>query len=108
MAEILENDLVGKVFNIEIDEDIELECMGVLAFEWKGRNFLAVNPIGEWFDEDEIIIFEIMSDGEALEIADISDEDEYDDIYETFEELFYAYTESVDEYEIVDEEFGAE
>ena len=108
MAKIIESELTGNTFEIDLDEDIKLECTALLMFERDGRMFLAAHPMDEFFDEDEVMIFEIMSDGEELEIADIDDEDEYDEIFEDFEELFYEYTESVDDYEIVEEEFGAE
>ena len=108
MAKIIESELTGNVFEIEMDEDLKLECMALLMFERKGRVFLAAHPMDEFFEEDEVFIFEILSDGDTMEITDIDDEDEYDEIFEDFEELFYEYTESVDEYEIVDEEFGAE
>lgn len=108
MSEIIKSGYEGMGFTLELEDGSNMECLVLMTFKAGDKEYMALHPVDEEFEETDVIIFRF-SDGEkGAELEDIEDEEEYDMAFEEFEELFDVLTEEEEEYEIIEESFGRE
>ena len=109
MAKVLEKGYDGMVFTLNLEDDSEMECTVLMTFEEGGKEYMALHPLGDEFEEYDALIIEFSESESGAELEDIDDEDEYDKVFEKFVELFdEVFDEDGENYEIVEESFGRE
>ena len=71
---------------IQDEDGTDLECDVILIFEMDGQDYVALTPSSG--EPEEVYLFRCTYDGgENMEIEDIDDEDEYNNVVETFDTI---------------------
>ncbi|MBE5937562.1 MAG: DUF1292 domain-containing protein [Lachnospiraceae bacterium] len=81
--EVEEEDLV---VTLPLEDGTELECDVVVIFELAGQDYVALYPTSG--EPDEIYLMRCRYDGgEDMELEEITDEKEYQDVCDTFDDI---------------------
>ncbi len=78
-----------EIITLTLDDDTELEC-GVLGiFEVEDKEYIALLPLGEDEEEDEVLLYQYKEiDDEEFELELIEDQEEFDLVSEAFYALY--------------------
>lgn len=70
-------------------ENGEIECGIIASFPLGDKDYVALLPLEEveGLSEDEILLYAYTKDGNELNLIEITDEDEFDRVADTFDEM---------------------
>lgn len=70
-------------------DDCEVECGIIASFPLDDKDYVALLPLEEveGLSEDEILLYAYTKDGDELNLIEITDEDEFDRVADTFDEM---------------------
>lgn len=70
-------------------ENGEIECGIIASFPLDDRDYVALLPLEEveGLSEDEILLYAYTKEGNELHLIEITDEDEFDRVADTFDEM---------------------
>lgn len=84
------------IIYLTLEDDSELEC-GILGiFEVEDKSYIALIALD---DEEQILLYEYLEDGDEFELGQIEDEDELELVLEAFNTLFIDDDYDDDEFE---------
>ena len=77
------------IITLTLDDDSEVDCAILAIFPVNGKDYIALLPLDEEEDDDEVLIYRFIDKGddEDPEIENIEDDDEYDAVADAFDEL---------------------
>lgn len=67
----------------------EIECGIIASFPLDDKDYVALLPLEEveGLSEDEILLYAYTKDGDELNLIEITDEEEFDRVADTFDEM---------------------
>ena len=71
------------IITLEFDDETEEECGILGVFEAKGKEYIALNPLGT----EDVYLYRYKEDGDDFHMEDIADENEFNDVIKEFESL---------------------
>ncbi len=71
------------IITLEFDDETEEECGILGVFEAKGKEYIALNPLGT----EDVYLYRYKEDGDDFHMEDIADENEFNDVIKEFEGL---------------------
>lgn len=74
------------------DEDQEVPCVVLDIFECEGREYIAIAPKDQVDGEDdaEVLFYRFSEDGDDVQLDEIETDDEWENVAEVFDELFFG------------------
>ena len=87
------------IITLTLDDNTELDCAILAIFPVDDKDYIALLPLGEEEDDDEVLIYRFIDKGDDAdpELENIDDDDEYDAAADAFDEI-------LDEMEFDDED----
>lgn len=74
------------IVSLPMEDGTDLDCEVILLFELEGQDYVALYPTDG--EPDEIVLMRCSYDGgEDMELEEITDEDEFDMVSETFDSI---------------------
>ena len=70
-------------------EEGDVECSILASFPLNNKDYIALLPLApvEGIEEDEILLYAYKMNGDDIELEEILDEDEFDLVADTFDEM---------------------
>jgi hypothetical protein len=70
-------------------ENGEVECAIMASFPVNNKDYIALLPLSkiDGLDDDEILLYSYTRQGEEFDLQEITDEDEFDLVADTFDEM---------------------
>ena len=77
------------IITLTLDDNTELDCAILAIFPVDDKDYIALLPLGEEEDDDEVLIYRFIDKGDDAdpEIENIDDDDEYDAAADAFDEI---------------------
>lgn len=77
------------IITLTLDDNTELDCAILAIFPVGEKDYIALLPLGEEEDDDEVLIYRFIDKGDDAdpEIENIDDDDEYDAAADAFDEI---------------------
>ena len=77
------------IITLTLDDNTELDCAILAIFPVDDKDYIALLPLGEEEDDDEVLIYRFIDKGDDAdpELENIDDDDEYDAAADAFDEI---------------------
>lgn len=82
-----DNENPKKVF-ITLDDDTEIECNVLGIFEANGKEYIALLPLSNVDEEDEVLIYSYSEDENGILLQNIESDIEYESVADVFYDTF--------------------
>lgn len=73
-----------EMMHLALDDDTEIDCYVLGIFEVKDREYIALVPE----DSEDLLLYRYSENEEGIELDNIEDDDEYEAVSDTFDEIF--------------------
>lgn len=82
----IEDEYEEDTITLTLEDGTEMVCGVIASFPVSGKQYIALTPL-EGEDEGQVYLYQIIEDGEDIQLINIEDDDEFEAVSDAFDEI---------------------